>query len=737
MMKTNAKKTIAALCALTMCAGLVGFVPVRTETVLTASAEEETEQKVSIDGNDILLDYAIVSNKNEVGEVTYHALADSITVYSTALDGNSEKTKLGAYEAWEVPNAAFNPTDAVPSKEDLHGYEAKDEISFEYDDKYVYLAEVTNHPYFHGESGWYQYEPKSGKWVGLAAVFRGGEVFSNEIPISAETFTMLDSGNLTNITITSSDGTVLNNVNNTQFKAGDVYFDLRYWLNATWTATYSTVEIYEKVTTNVSYTLTGKFAGTVPYVVDTTVNTATSKRDDNSEKVGTSDTGAAPVVSLEGQTPIDDNGKEISFVYDVTGHGAVDLICDGNIVETYTAQDFDNGFYTIPNYKKYGYYFLRMEKTEGSKDYLYFKFDNSIGKWVFRVDTEQTPTANLSFNLATLPFISSGFSLIYTDNGEYYGQGHYQFKEDMKDTFETLASWSKEDYLAGKAEYAEVPTNPDGSYYIYAFSSNGHTREAYWYRIIGIDCVPMNGVASMESWYPCRTHTRSGAGDEITVSGTDDDGNEISYTTTQTLNDDTLGLPNGDYKVVDNTSGLVEDVEVVNGKVVSETEEEDTLNLNKPVYTNLFTITALNGDVLGEGIMKNKAVSADDITVKIAGKLTAAGVYAHCTSKYGVINSVAEDAVTIENSYVGMGRENSFNKVLKEEAQDGDIDNDQDTSVLDIIKEQKYIMNQESLSFRDFVAADINRDGEVDIFDMGLLKRKILEKDKESATKEQ
>jgi len=55
----------------------------------------------------------------------------------------------------------------------------------------------------------------------------------------------------------------------------------------------------------------------------------------------------------------------------------------------------------------------------------------------------------------------------------------------------------------------------------------------------------------------------------------------------------------------------------------------------------------------------------------------------------------------------------------------GDISNDDEISVTDAVALAKYLHSGSTLS--DSITADLNGDGEVDVFDLGLLKRLLLE----------
>ena len=60
----------------------------------------------------------------------------------------------------------------------------------------------------------------------------------------------------------------------------------------------------------------------------------------------------------------------------------------------------------------------------------------------------------------------------------------------------------------------------------------------------------------------------------------------------------------------------------------------------------------------------------------------------------------------------------------------GDVDEDETKGVSDIIKLQKYLLNQISFNLGEFLNADMNNDGQADIYDIALLKREVLNADK-------
>lgn len=56
----------------------------------------------------------------------------------------------------------------------------------------------------------------------------------------------------------------------------------------------------------------------------------------------------------------------------------------------------------------------------------------------------------------------------------------------------------------------------------------------------------------------------------------------------------------------------------------------------------------------------------------------------------------------------------------------GDVNNDMQVSVLDVVILQRYLLSVGSLSSRQCISADMDTDGSVDIFDLALLKRSLL-----------
>ena len=141
-MKT--KRLLAALCALALCAGTAGIIPNRPDAILTASAEVVEDKEITLDGNQIGAKFEILESWNSKElKYEYKPMADTIMLYSSALDNNGEMTLIDKIPAYEMPNATNY------GSENTRGYNVV-EKSYEYDDKYTYLVFVASNSYFKG-----------------------------------------------------------------------------------------------------------------------------------------------------------------------------------------------------------------------------------------------------------------------------------------------------------------------------------------------------------------------------------------------------------------------------------------------------------------------------------------------------------------------------------------------------------------------------------------------------------
>ena len=82
-----------------------------------------------------------------------------------------------------------------------------------------------------------------------------------------------------------------------------------------------------------------------------------------------------------------------------------------------------------------------------------------------------------------------------------------------------------------------------------------------------------------------------------------------------------------------------------------------------------------------------------------------------------------EEILELTNTIQGETTEQSFEMVEK-----FCINADGEISVTDVIALQKYLHGKETLGFGNFLNADVNNDGSVNIFDLCLLKKQLVTK---------
>lgn len=91
---------------------------------------------------------------------------------------------------------------------------------------------------------------------------------------------------------------------------------------------------------------------------------------------------------------------------------------------------------------------------------------------------------------------------------------------------------------------------------------------------------------------------------------------------------------------------------------------------------------------------------------------------------YGYVGSTAENFCKSAEEII----ENTTCRVFIPLNPEGDINMDGEISVADVIALQKYLHNQQSIKQYQFIWADFNQDGKVNVYDLALLKRNLLKK---------
>ena len=427
-------------------------------------------------------------------------------------------------------------------------------------------------------------------------------------------------------------------------------------------------------------------------------------------------------------------------------HGNVYLIKGTKIIESYTAGDFDNGNFTIPDFEPYEDYFLKISHVADDGEggslndyYTYYKWDEEAGKWRFRVNNEATPVVKVPVTHAEyIPFLSDykiDFSLVTGGSSS-----------------SVISSISKADFDAGNASVTLMLLNA-GEYQITFSQSESQSEKETGkkisgyatYQFVGIDPVFVDSEYTVEfpmtvGILPPVEHsiaevlTNSSESDVISVDGTAADGNPVHYELTQNFSHDTIQLPEGDFTVSDTTSGYKAEVSVKKADddtvkaVVTDESSVDSryVNLSTPIEINDYTVSAPDGTVLEEGSMKDKQLSVSDLAIS-AGDLRSKA-YANFYSESGIINAIDGGAsIETEDGYLGV-KNDEILKVVPDSKIKGDINADGEVTVTDAVLLQKYLHNKATYQIENFANADMNNDSKVNVFDMALLKKELLKK---------
>lgn len=432
-------------------------------------------------------------------------------------------------------------------------------------------------------------------------------------------------------------------------------------------------------------------------------------------------------------------------------HGNVYLYQDTELVAGYTAGEFDNGCFSIPEYTDKSEYFLKVAHSEGEetasdKYYTIYKWDEEAGKWKFRVNSEQTPVASVAItNTELTPILTGDFTAtlnLVTGTGE-----------TEKKT--AISSWTKAEFNAGNIT-APLSLQSEG-YYEVVFSASESSEEGIYgtisYRYMGIDPVlykaDMNLTSVCKKFYNSAKSAEENAktglkevttaspvtnaktDDVIVVDGTAADGSKVHYTTNANVDNVSVKLPEGSFTITNETAGFKANVEVKKNDdgtlyaVVTDSSSVDSrfVNISSPVEGNQYVITALDGTVLETGKMSGAALKNKDLTIKPADiqKKT----YVTFSSENGIVNSTAEDAVITEDGCLAVV-DGKITKVLQSDVTKGDMTGDGKLSVSDIVMLQKYLHGKGGCTVNIFLNADFNGDGKVNVFDLALLKKELL-----------
>ena len=708
----------------------------------------------------------ISASKEDFGLKKYAAAdakQDTVCFYSTALSADGEKTYIGTLTGADVSDMAFH---ADISKNT--GYIAVKTVG----------GTVASTSKQLETDKMYRYDMESGQWVLFYDSYadKGESKSFNTLTLfpKAKTFPMLadkDVQELRIYRIVDGVKTLIQTFDKKTFDGGWGAVTQKFendtvgfcyapnYEQYTWEADVQESFTSAYVDVHSTKCISGKFLANIPY--------ATSVAEGSSEETMRSDfiNDLAPTTKANGAKALpvlSDESAEASgqtrpvYLNDMFSelergnHGTVCLYQGITPIVYYTAEEFDSGCFSIPDFSKDYDYFLKVYHTEdetgaGENYYTMYKWDENTGKWKFRVNTEETPVVNVPIThaefAAFLPDYTVNLNLV-TGSGD-----------NRKST--TISSWTKEEFDKGSIQPA-LTLQTAGDYEVEFICEKDEGKEIYGtvtYQYVGIDPVYVDGTVTcsipeikgdkyrpvpeelvvLENTANIAPITNAKANDAIVVNGTAADGNAVHYETTAEVDNASVRFPEGSFTVTDETAGYKADVEVSkdeNGDLYATITDKSSVddryvNVRTPVEINSYVLMKPNGTVIETGTMKGASLKASDLSLS-ANQLKAVSSYTAFTAESGIINSTDGTVKTEESGYMAVV--NSKVTKISGETMKGDLNADNKLTVADVIALQKYLHGKNPYTAEKFISADMNNDGNVNIFDLSLMKKTLLKK---------
>lgn len=417
-------------------------------------------------------------------------------------------------------------------------------------------------------------------------------------------------------------------------------------------------------------------------------------------------------------------------------HGKVYLLENADVIEEYTADEFDNCYYCVKDYNPDNTYFIAIEKgidktkSQSDKSYCHYdiyRWDPVLQYWEFRVNTEENSIA-VPISPTAYPDEDAGCTLrMKATSYEGLKDTHGYDVEDTKGTTKA-GEWTRGQFNSG-TEFVEIYTQnfmPGDVFYTNKFDYGD--GEAY-YRYVGIDPVLVKTTGSRTDSPKTNTvPTNARVGDTVVVQSIDDEGNPVCYQVPITGVGD-VPVRDGESRLIDMTTGNYADIVVEDGKLVSQSPDssnKDVVNVAENIYDNIYTLSLPNGEKLEDGTVYDDVFdSANDLKTPL-DELDNTSAYFMYRNDVGTINSKFPDRVKRDSGYLMIGSDKKFDLIHLDSDLKGDVDVDGDIDVTDLLLLQKYILNVKSFTPENFINADMDADGRVDVFDLGLLKNTLL-----------
>lgn len=727
LMKKKHFASIAAALAMvaTMPVSSIATMFVATPATMVAVAAD-TEQTGYKTGDIITLTKA---DWNISKPSATQAAADRIDIYATKLDGEGKMSCIAT----------------------LSADDPEDSIDIKYNSYYGYMIKYS--PYHAGTmktSDTYYYLNSKGEWE---IFWASGEQVS--MPPIRLYFSNNNFGYMKDIIgdspikiyETQKDGT--NKLVKTMYFEGSEKYAEGDWIfakglefeNYTWSVNIDYTEVFERSTRHATGTITGGFLATKPYIsnkdiqVSTTASSVPNYTDEDIANGTVNEPKHGMLFDLE-FPKTDDNGH---VIYDKDGNPVIDylsnidhgdawVIKDTNVIQELSAGDLKNSIPYLDDYDSSATYFIKVGIDESNTEFLYYRYNPRSGWWDFRVNTKDTPMYGAEMNITNYPDEMAG-GIMYNKKSS---SGKYDGNEYEK--------WTEEEF-SESGKKIQILTNSTN--YTYTSFFDYGTQGGIYYQYVGIDPIPVyaygdraNGPLVDRSGVPSNAE----AGDIIEIEGTDPNGKHVHFEVTQEFDNDDVPCGVGDYTIVNKSKGLQSDVE--DGEAAppyyDEVTDRDVLNLSEAVEQHTFVIRDMKGELVTDGDLKNPSKFTLDNLIEDIGmpekqiEWFKTEPYYAFESVSGVINSSNPDDYLIDTGYFifDNSKDAKTGDIVRvyTTGVEGDVNQDGEFSIADLVFEQKYLLNalEEPFQMENFIASNVCKDNSADVFDMVILRQMLI-----------
>lgn len=415
----------------------------------------------------------------------------------------------------------------------------------------------------------------------------------------------------------------------------------------------------------------------------------------------------------DGDTPI---------ILENDAHGKAYLYKNADVLGELTKDYVNSGKYSIPEYDDNATYFLKVatDDSENPKGYDFYRWNDKDGKWDFRINTDETKEYTVPVNITAFPDEDAkGIATGVRPNGDDF--------------------WTKKDFNSGNKT---ITLNLDSATEPTATFDYGDDGTAT-YQYIGIDPIlaettgkRSEGVLTNKTDIP----TTANKGDTIVVDGKGENGTPVHFEMTAEEDNPSIPLKDGTYTIVDDTTKVKADVIVdqdesenaegslgVNG-VPNDGSIAKLINLSELEEVSHYVVKTPDGTIVDEGKVHDRTFdNVDDMNIP-EETLKPKSPYFIYEVKKGIENSSEPTKFTKEDGYFVIGEEGKLDFVALKSGLLGDVNISRTVNVQDIIMLQKYLLKQETFEIENFINADMNRDGKVNVIDLALLKKALISK---------